>query len=398
MEDAADIIIAGAGLAGLSAALALAHGGRQVRLAGPIDTRPTTRTVALLEGSLRFFGDLGLRGAIEARAAPLHIMRIVDDTGSMFRARPAEFDAAEIGLDAFGWNIANGQLLALLAQAARGHEAIRIEDSLVADYEFGSDNVRVELANGHALQARLVVACDGVNSPAREAAKIPTRRWDYPQTALTAILRHRTPHGNVSTEFHTRQGPCTLVPLPSERGEPQRSSLVWVMHPREARRREGLTPAELSSEIETAAHRLLGPVEIELGPGFVPIAGLQARAMTGPRLALAGEAAHALPPIGAQGLNLGLRDVAQLAVCVERYGHDDPGAPGVLAAYERMRRADVATRSFGVDLMNRALLTQFPPFDALRGLGLTALANIRPLRRLAMREGLAPGFAARPSS
>ncbi len=385
-----EIIVAGAGLAGLAAALALAQAGRQVILAGPIDLRATTRTVALLDGSMRFFGALGLRERIEAKGAPLRVMRIVDDTGSLFRGSPAEFDAGEIGLDAFGWNIENGILLGLLAEAALNNPRIRHIAAFAESYAFAADAVTMRLAGGEDISGRLLVACDGMKSLARESAHIAAQTWSYPQTALTAILKHTISHEEVSTEFHTREGPCTFVPLPNGSDRGHRSSLVWVMHPREAKRRERLDLETLTREIEKAAHHILGAMTLERGPGFVPMEGLIARDFAAPRLALAGEAAHAFPPIGAQGLNLGLRDVAHLRDCIEKYGADDPGDPSVLDAFARLRRTDISSRTYGVDMLNRSLLTPILPVDFARGAGLRLLANVKPLRRLAMREGIMP--------
>lgn len=389
-KSGADILVAGAGLAGLAAALALARAGHDVTIVGPVDLRATTRTVALLDGSMRFFGALGLRAAVEAQGAPLRVMRIVDDTGSLFRGSPAAFNADEIGLDAFGWNIENGLLLKLLADAARSEPRIAMIETWATGCSFSPDAVLVDLANGERVKARLLVGCDGLRSLARECARIPAQSWTYPQTALTAILSHEFSHEDVSTEFHTREGPCTFVPLPAGADGGWRSSLVWVMRPREARRRAQLNAQALAREIETAAHHFLGAMALERGPGLVPMEGLLARAFVGRRLALAGEAAHAFPPIGAQGLNLGLRDVAHLRDCVIAHGADDAGAPAVLEEYARRRGADIVSRTFGVDLLNRALLTPATPVDFARGAGLHLLANIGPLRRLAMREGLMP--------
>ncbi len=390
MENVTDIMVSGAGLAGLSAALALAQTGRNVTLAGLLDTRPGTRTVALLDGSMRFYEALDLRAAIEAQGAPLRVMRIVDDTGSLFRGSPCEFEAGEIGFDAFGWNIENGLLLDILAKAARADSRIEIRDSLTRSYEFGAECVTAALSDGSRISSRLLVACDGVRSLARETAGIKGQSWSYPQTALTAIMAHGLSHRDVSTEFHTREGPCTFVPLPRAPDGSFRSSLVWVMHPREARRRSALEAQALVEDMARASHHILGKLTLERGPAFVPMEGLQVRAFSAQRLALAGDAAHAFPPIGAQGLNLGLRDVAHLRDCVSEGHGGDPGSPDVLNAYARRRQGDVASRTFGVDLMNRSLLTHILPVDLARGLGLQALRSIGPLRRLAMREGIMP--------
>lgn len=395
MDANTDILVAGAGATGLSAALALADCGHRVAVVGPPDLGGSARTVALFDGSIRFLDSLGVWARVAEAAAPLRVMRIVDDTKSLFPAPPAEFHASEIGLDTFGWNVENHVLVAAMADAARAHPRIRFIDDMVEDYAFGAEAATVRTRANGDIDARLVVAADGRRSRARRAAHIATRVWDYPQVAITAILAHRKPHGDVSTEFHTRQGPCTFVPLPGNDEHPHRSSLVWLMSPREAERRHALGPDDFAREAEAASHHLLGRLALVGARGKIPMRRLAAKTLAAPRLALVGEAAHVFPPIGAQGLNLGLRDCAHLAEAVADPASTlDPGAAEGLARYERLRRADVATRTMAVDTLNRALLTNFMPIDFLRGAGLFALQNIGPLRRLAMREGVTPGIGA----
>jgi 2-octaprenyl-6-methoxyphenol hydroxylase len=212
-------------------------------------------------------------------------------------------------------------------------------------------------------------------------------------------LAHRLPHGDFSTEFHTRGGPFTLVPLPAGATAPNRSSLVWVMGQEDARRRQALGDEALAREIEAQAHSLLGAMHIEGERGFFPIARQIVPRIVAERLALVGDAAHALPPIGAQGLNLGLRDVEAIVACaVEARGEGrDIGGPDTLRAYERARRADIVFRTGAVHGLNQALLTHFAPIDFARGAGLATLAAFGPLRRFVMRVGIAPGSAGRMS-
>ena len=389
-----EILVAGAGPAGLCAGLSLARGGRQVLVAGPADTRATARTVALFDGSVRFLQSLGVWDALATAAEPLTVMRIVDDTGSPFGAGPMDFRASEIGLDQFGFNIENAALVeALEVTLAKEPLAERNRD-LITEYAFGDDGVTGRLSGGGRIEARLVVAADGRSSPAREAAGIKSRAWSYPQVAFTAILSHRQPHNNASTEFHTREGPFTLVPLPGTTEAPHRSSLVWMMHPASAKRLKALSPEKLLGAIERQSHFLLGAMSLERVGAFIPIEGLSARAMAAPRLALVGEAAHVFPPIGAQGLNLGLRDVAHLAECIEATKPADAGDAAMLAAYERARRADVGSRQIAVDILDRSLLAGFLPIDLLRGAGMAALSRLASLRRMMMHEGVLPRFGA----
>ncbi|MDB5572060.1 MAG: Ubiquinone biosynthesis hydroxylase, UbiH/UbiF/VisC/COQ6 family, partial [Hyphomicrobiales bacterium] len=389
MDTRTDILVAGAGAAGLAAALALASGPHRVAVVGKPDVGGASRTVALFDGSIRFLESLGVWDAVERRAQPLRTMRIVDDTGSLLRAPPIDFKSSEIGLEAFGWNVENGVLVGAMADALRARGDVAMLDTLATGYDFQPDHVRVTTQDAGSLEARLVVAADGRRSAARRAAHISARAWDYPQAAITAILAHERPHEDVSTEFHTRQGPCTLVPLPGAPDAPHRCSLVWMMTPAEAARRKALSDEAFALEVERATHSLLGKMRALTPRTLIPMEGLTARAMTAPRIALAGEAAHVFPPIGAQGLNLGLRDAAHLAEALEG-AHEDPGAAETLALYARTRSADVALRSLGVDLLNRSLLTRFLPNELMRGVGMMALREIGPLRRLAMREGVLP--------
>jgi 2-octaprenyl-6-methoxyphenol hydroxylase len=247
------------------------------------------------------------------------------------------------------------------------------------------------LASGSSIRAPLVVAADGRKSQLREQAGIAARSWAYPQAALTTILAHDRDHRDTSTEFHTRSGPFTLVPLPG-----RRSSLVWVMRPSDAERLGGLADEALSLVIERQAQSLLGSMRIDGPRGLVPLSGLSVQHYRGSRLALVGEAAHVFPPIGAQGLNLGLRDVAALrdVVVDARDEGEDVGGAVALSRYQRSRALDVRLRSAAVDGLNRTLLTDFLPVDFARGVGLLALAGIGPLRRAAMREGIMPSAGA----
>ena len=376
-----DIAIVGAGAVGLTAALALAGQGRSVALLGPVATPRDGRTVALFDGQWRFLEGLGLGEALFAKAAPLSIMRMVDDSGSLFRQPPVEFKAAELGMEAFGWNIENADLTAILAEAVAAHGGIEMLPALVEHLETEPGGVLISGKGFDPLSARLVVGADGRNSKVRAAAGIGTKDWRYPQTALTAIFDHRRDHKDTSTEFHTRSGPCTLVPLHG-----RRSSLVWLLDPAQAETVAALDDAAFALRVERQVQSILGPMRLSGARGKVPMGGLSVDRFAAARMALIGEAAHVFPPIGAQGLNLGLRDVAALAEAVG--GAADPGSDRVTGAYDTARRTDVRLRTGAVDMLNRTLLTDLLPADLMRGAGLLALSRIGPLRRFVMRRGL----------
>jgi 2-octaprenyl-6-methoxyphenol hydroxylase len=392
-----DVLIAGAGLAGLTAAFGMAKAGFDAVCCGAAERTGHGRTVALLDQSVAFLDSLGLWASLQSRASPLRSLRLLDDTGGFFPPRPVEFHAAEIGLDAFGWNIENDLMAEALAAAVAQSSGVERVPVGVKAYDFSVDGVRATLGDEREISARLVIGADGRDSKARRAAGLEARLHRYPQTALTAHLAHRLPHEDFSTEFHTRGGPFTLVPLPASATAPHRSSLVWVMGQEDARRREGLDDDALAREIERQAHSLLGAMRIEGERGLFPMVRQTVPKIVGERLALVGEAAHVLPPIGAQGLNLGLRDVAAIIACAveARTGARDIGGTETLRAYERERRADIALRTSAVDGLNRSLLTRFAPLDVARGAGLATLSAVGPLRRLVMRAGIGPRQAGR---
>jgi 2-octaprenyl-6-methoxyphenol hydroxylase len=381
----AEVAVVGGGPAGLVAAIALKTAGVDTLLIAPGAEKPDRRTTALLANSVTALETLGVWPACAAHAAALKKLRIVDATERLIRAPEVLFSAVEIGLDAFGYNIENRHLVAALEAHAAALQIPRVAHaalSVVSD----DTGVTIRHADGNA-HVKLVIGADGRNSLCRAAAGIGTTQRDYPQTALTLNLAHARPHDDTSTEFHTERGPFTLVPLPG-----RRSSLVCVLDPQSAAALAAMTDAELSVAIERRAHSLLGKMSVEPGRGIFPLTIETADAFGRARIALVGEAAHVVPPIGAQGLNLGLRDGATIAELVAdaRRENIDVGSPGVLARYDSQRRADVMSRTIAVDLLNRSLLTGFLPAQGARGLSLYLVDRIGPLRRAVMREGVKP--------
>jgi 2-octaprenyl-6-methoxyphenol hydroxylase len=392
MDDASasyDVAVVGGGPAGLATAIALAQTGATTALIARRAPYADNRTTALLGGSVDFLQALDVWPRCHGKAAPLQVMRLVDDTGRLIRAPEVRFSSEEIGLDVFGYNIENRLLMeALEARAAELAELTRFDDE--ADTINPQDaDVAIRTGQGNALSARLAIGADGRHSLCREAAGIEVKRRELKQSALTFNVSHSRPHRNISTEFHTPQGPCVFVPLPGDR-----SSVVWVATPKEAERLIGLSDDELSVAAEARSHSILGRIAVEPGRHLFPLSIEQPRQFASRRIVLVGEAAHVIPPIGAQGLNMGLRDASDIADIVRAavLGGEDPGAPQVLKRYGSARRADIASRTFAIDIANRSLLSDFLPMQSLRAAGLHLIGSFGPLRRLAMREGLAPSW------
>ncbi|WP_299812840.1 UbiH/UbiF family hydroxylase [Tardiphaga sp.] len=384
-----DVAVVGGGPAGLAAAIALADTGARVALVARRAAYADNRTTALLGGSVDFLERLDVWRRCAGQSADLTTMRLVDDTGRLIRAPEVKFVSAEIGLDTFGYNIANRDLMtALEERAGELANLTRIDDD-AETIRMGDNNVVVHMTQGASLSARLVVGADGRQSLCRNAAGIEVKRRPLDQAALTFNMSVGRPHHNTSTEFHTTSGPCVFVPLPG-----QRCSVVWVSTPKEAERLMALSDTELSAAAEKQSHSIFGRVSVEPGRYLFPLGIEQPKQVAKNRVVLVGESAHVVPPIGAQGLNMGLRDAGDIARIVgdAMASGEDIGGPTVLARFERARRSDIASRTFAIDMANRSLLSDLLPVQLMRGIGMQLIGSVGPLRRVAMREGLSPSW------
>lgn len=387
-----DVLVVGTGPAGLFAGLAMARAGLGTIAIGPsLDpavAQRDTRTTALFTGSVAMLRNLGLAEALGAALVPMTGLRLIDDTGSLWRAPEILFRAGELGLDAFGMNVDNAALNTALLAAARAQTGLRlVEGTVEPSFAFEGESVRVRLQDGSTISARLVVGADGRGSRCRAEAGIDVHTSPYPQTAVATRFRHARPHDNISSEFHRAAGPLTTVPLAGTE-----SSLVWVETPDEAWRLMALDDGAFARELDRRLMGLLGPIKSTGARASFPLMRMSASRLGARRIALVGEAAHVIPPIGAQGLNLGLRDIATL-VELTAHAHGigaDIGGDALLADYDRARRGDVTTRAAAIDTLNRSLISDFLPLHLVRGAGLHALNTLPWLRRLVMREGLQP--------
>ncbi len=379
--------VVGAGPSGLVTALSAAEMGLSTVLIGPLASRRDARTAALMAPSIALLQRLGVWDALANAAAPLGAIRLVDATEALVRAPEVTFSASEIGLDAFGYNIGNAVLTEVLEGRA-SKRLKRVASAGVVAVSHTADGVRLSTAEGGSIEATLVAAADGRQSKMREAVQIPLATWSYDQAAIVTTFAHSRDHASISTEFHRRTGPLTLVPMAG-----RQSSLVWVETPDEATRLATLDDAAFAAALARHIQGLLGTLGGFSQRQVFRLQGQTAKIFARNRVALIGEAGHVMPPIGAQGLNLSFRDAAVLAeIAAEAKAQgEDIGSRAVMERYETHRRPDVTSRVWGVDLLNRSLLSPYLPVHLVRGAGLFALSVSGPLRRYLMREGIGEG-------
>ncbi|KPQ14510.1 MAG: 2-octaprenyl-6-methoxyphenol hydroxylase [Rhodobacteraceae bacterium HLUCCA09] len=391
-----DVFIAGGGIAGLSAALAFGRAGFRVVLASPAP--PVTeerrdgsdlRSTAFLQPAKELYEEIGLWSALGPDAVPLEGLRIVDSAGWPPEMRDSrEFRASDLGLDCFGWNLINWRVSKALMEVLAGEPAVDLRlDTRFASMVTRESGALVRLASGDSVAAKLVIAADGRDSAVRQAAGIGVDVTRYGQKALAFTVTHPVPHQNVSTEIYNEGGPFTMVPLPDVEGRPA-SAIVW-MNP-------GARALELASMDQEAFDALmsarschhLGPLTLASERRVWPIVSQRAERLVAERTAILAEAAHVVPPIGAQGLNTSLNDV----IALRDLAAQEParlGAPDMLATFARTRGPDIRARVAAINLFNRVTRSGEPVLQALRLAGLRTVYDLRPLRQAVMRAGMA---------
>ncbi|MGJ8584955.1 MAG: FAD-dependent monooxygenase [Marinosulfonomonas sp.] len=395
--DKTDILICGGGPAGLIAAAALAHAGFNLCVVDP--SAPITkgdergadlRSTAFLQPAQALFREIGIWDRLLPHAIPLDKLRIVDTAGDPPELRDERaFDSAELGDQPFGWNFLNWRIRHELVAHLTAQPNVELRFGTgFASLLTRTSGAIVTLTDGTRLQARMVVAADGRNSPVRDASGIAVKTTRYGQKALAFIATHPEPHLNVSTEIYHEGGPFTMVPLADIDGIPA-SAIVWMNPGRRAVDLAALPESAFNVEMSRRSAGLFGPLELASPRALWPIITQRAEALTAQRIALIAEAAHVLPPIGAQGLNTSLNDVAALLEAA-RGTPAQLGEPPMLATYEKARHKDIANRTRIIDLFNRVTRSGDVNLQSLRLAGLKAAHDIAPLRQGLMRAGMGP--------
>nr|WP_321508753.1 FAD-dependent monooxygenase [uncultured Celeribacter sp.] len=392
-----DVVVSGGGIAGMIAAAAFAASGFRTVMIEPTtpvitgdEAGSDLRSTAFLRPARDLFARIGIWDRLSPHATPLEALRIVDTLG-----RPAElrgerqFEGRETGDEPFGWNFLNWVIRRELMQALPGIPNL--------DLRFGvgfkslltrSNEALVGLSDGSQLRAKLVVAADGRNSAVREAAGIDVKTTRYGQKSLAFTATHTLPHYNVSTEIYREGGPFTMVPLADIDGKPA-SAIVWMNKGPYATELLNMPEDDFNAVMTERSAGLFGQLSLASGRAIFPIITQVAQSLAAERVALIAEAAHVLPPIGAQGLNTSLNDLSELLALAEA-NRADPGAQPLLDRYAKARHRDISARARVVDVFNRVTRSESDVLQAVRLLGLKAVHDIKPVRRGVMRAGLGP--------
>lgn len=390
-----DILVSGGGVAGLTAAAAFGSAGFRVICtdpAPPITDRDADgadhRSTAFLHPSIPVLEAAGLWSRLAPHAAPLQVMRIIDAGGALPEPRVIkDFDAAEISDQPFGWNLPNWLLRReMVARLAELPNVTFLPGTATARVTLREAEALASLSDGRRVAARLIVAADGRTSTVREQAGIAVKTTRYGQKALAFAVSHPVAHGNVSTEIHRSGGPFTLVPLPDRNGKPA-SAIVWMETGPEVARLAALPVAEFEAAINERSCGILGDLTLDSARTVWPIITQVAEHMVATRVALMAEAAHVMPPIGAQGLNMSLADLGALLELATA-NPADLGSPQMLAAFERKRHLEIKARLAGIDLLNRTSMLGEPFLRDLRAGALNALYSLAPVRKTLMKAGL----------
>ncbi|HEX9072388.1 MAG TPA: ubiquinone biosynthesis hydroxylase [Pseudolabrys sp.] len=389
----AEVVIGGAGFAGLALAIALRQGLGDPFTVTVIDPAlahaqsKDPRASAIAAAARRLFEAIEVWDAVAANAQPILDM-VVTDSKLDDAVRPTFLTFAgevEEG-EPFAHMVENRHLVDALVAKARAL-GVDLRAGAVASFENTGKAIEVALANDEIIPARLLVGADGANSKIREQAGIATHGWNYDQSAIVTTVGHEREHNGCAEEHFLPAGPFAILPLIGKR-----SSIVWTESADEAARIVALPDGEFHAELEKRFGLQLGDIKV-IGPRRAfPLGLFTARTFIGERIALIGDAAHIIHPIAGQGLNMGLRDVAALAEAIadaERLGLD-PGGPDVLERYQRWRRFDTMTMGIATDGLNRLFSNHSDALRLARDIGLGVIERMPALKRMFIRE--AAGF------
>lgn len=393
-----EVLIIGGGIAGLTLGCFLGQVGLKCAIVEPRELplkelpQHFGRTAALMGASVNILESLGIWDNLASRTASLDQMKIIDDSNPATEPVEIDFPAADINQSNFGHNIPNFMLHVSLAQKLSKLENIKLLiPNKLENYSVKNNKVFATLDDGQEIEAKVIIGADGRYSHVRKLAGIDFRKNDYGQSAITCLVEHSLPHQNISTEHHRSGGPFTTVPMPNKDGK-HYSSIVWVENTDDAATYMALEKTLFETAIKERSLNALGDITLASTPESFPLKGIIAHDLIAPRVALIAEAAHAMSPIGAQGLNLSLRDVATMAetlIDAARVGQDI-GSDVTLNKYSKRRRLDIRSRFTGVDGYNRIVSNNIELLRGLRRTGLKTLKTLPTFKSFVMEKSLSP--------
>jgi 2-octaprenyl-6-methoxyphenol hydroxylase len=387
-----DIVISGGGVAGLVAATAFGDAGFDVLCVEPNSPimeqsvkGADLRTTAYLQTAQDFLEKIGVWKHVKMHSAPLQIMRVADVGVKNLVTK--DFDARDISDEPFGWNVGNWQMRAGLMERIGELPNVEIRTQITTTaVRTRSSEARIYLSDGHQISCKLLIAADGRDSEIRRHFKIPTRRTEFDQLALSFAVTHTQPHENISTEVHKIGGPFTLVPLPDHEGSPS-SAAIWMDKATEIRARQILPVEDFNAAITERSGHVNGNLKLVTARSVWPIISQLSDRFDAERTALIGETAHVVPPIGAQGLNLSIGDIKLLInLWSTKKKNHDPTT--LLANYSKQRRTIALGRILAIGALNRLSMADNSFLRLARSAGLSSLHQITPLRKNIMRLGL----------
>ena len=383
-----EILIVGGGLTGLVLAAALGGAGVEVTIVDPIpktkflNPKFDGRTTAISAGSRAALDVIGTWKYMEGQAEEILEIRVSDAHSPFF----LHFDHADLDAGPVGFIVENQKIRTALFKSLENLSTVKLRFGQHVRLLNQDDQlISAETDNGDVMSARLVIAADGRASPIRKLANIGARQWRYLQTGIVCTVKHEYSHGGVAQEHFLPAGPFAILPMTKNR-----SSIVWTEKESLAPKILSLSKEAFTEELKLRFGNYLGDLKV-IGPIFShPLGLLHADTYILPRLALAGDAAHAIHPIAGQGLNLGIRDAAVLAEIIInalRLGLD-PGSMNVLEGYQRWRRFDNSMMVAVTDGLNRLFSNDIAPLKAARDVGLAMVNNTPPLKQLFMRHAM----------
>lgn len=388
-----DVVVVGGGPAGCSLAALLAANGVSTACIDQDDPAVTLkgdfdgRTTAISFGSRRVIEAAGAWDALQQDACPIDDIKITESGSPTL----LEFLVREVGEKSFGWIVENRRLRAALYERLKDLKNARhIAPARVADFDRDKNGVTVHLADGQKIRAKLVVGADGRKSFTREWMGIGTRGWSYRQRGVVCIVHHEKPHGNIAVEDFRGEGPFAILPMSNDAQGRHRSSIVWTEHGPERDSAKLWDEETFNAALSARFPDFYGKVSLAGGRFAYPLALTHAHSYIAPRMALVADAAHAIHPIAGQGLNLGLRDVAQLAdlIVAAKKANADVGSDDLLQRYERARRPDNMMMAAATDTLNKLFSNDIAPVRLLRRMGLRMVQAAPAARKFFMKQAM----------